>query len=329
MKIKRVIEEQLNKSVPDLAAKISEKADWENIKESGQKTAHIVSGGVRKKKFSRIGAAVAAVCCMIAVIALVPKEHPATSVGYSLILDVNPSIKFSVGADDLITAQTGLNEDGVILLCKSNFVGENVGIATEKVLCSIRDAGLLGSKEIRITTVDDKGNVNKKKQSEVTEIIQRIFDGEGIKINFLDKKQLDELEDYYEDKKIGEYEKQAILKLREELIVLVRQKMGEIDNLLEILKEYEKDEEEKIIGFAETSAADAIAAFVKKYKLKLEFKIASARYEDIYEFCEELRENKEELAEGLEEINKAGEEGDYAEIFEELIDLAKEELIKH
>lgn len=67
----------------------------------------------------------------------------------------------------------------------------------------------------------------------------------------------------------------------------------------------------------------------KKYKLKLEFKIASARYEDIYEFCEELRDNKEELAEGLEEINKAGEEGDYAEIFEELIDLAKEELIKH
>ena len=105
--------------------------------------------------------------------------------------------------------------------------------------------------------------------------------------------------------------------------------MEEIDNLLEILKEYEKDEEEKIIGFAETPAADALAAFVKKYKLKLEFKIASARYEDIYEFCEELRENKEELAEGLEEINKAGEEGDYAEIFEELIDLAKEELIKH
>lgn len=51
MKIKRVIEEQLNKSVPDLSAKISEKADWENIKESGQKTAHIVSGGVRKKSF--------------------------------------------------------------------------------------------------------------------------------------------------------------------------------------------------------------------------------------------------------------------------------------
>ena len=161
MKIKRVIEEQLNKSVPDLSAKISEKADWENIKESGQKTAHIVSGGVRKKKFSRICAAVAAVCCLIAVIALVPKEHPATSVGYSLILDVNPSIKFSVGADDLITAQTGLNEDGVILLCKSNFVGENVGIATEKVLCSIRDAGLLGSKEIRITTVDVTFIVNR------------------------------------------------------------------------------------------------------------------------------------------------------------------------
>ena len=58
MKIKRVIEEQLNKSVPDLSAKISEKADWENIKESGQKTAHTVSGGVRKKKFSRICAAV-------------------------------------------------------------------------------------------------------------------------------------------------------------------------------------------------------------------------------------------------------------------------------
>ena len=51
MKIKRVIEEQLNKSVPDLSAKISEKADWENIKESGQKTAHTVSGGVRKKSF--------------------------------------------------------------------------------------------------------------------------------------------------------------------------------------------------------------------------------------------------------------------------------------
>lgn len=43
--------------------------------------------------------------------------------------------------------------------------------------------------------------------------------------------------------------------------------MEEIDNLLEILKEYEKDEEEKIIGFAETYAADAIAAFVKSINL--------------------------------------------------------------
>ena len=327
MRIKKEIEKELNKSVPDLSDKIAAQTDWEKIKFESQKS----DANVKSKRYIRTFAAVAAaICCLIVGIAIFAKgDNAIVSSDYSLILDVNPSIKFSVNGDDMVTSQTGLNEDGVILLYKSNFVGENINLATEKVLSEMNNAGLISGKEIRITAVDKDGNVIEGKQSQVSEVIRKMFDGKDIKINFLDKKQLEEIEDYYEDRHISEYEKQAILELKEELLQLVNQKIAEIDELLSVLCEYEKDEDKKIEGFANSAAAEKLQAYSKKYKYKLEFNINKAKYEDVYELCEELRENKEELIEGLEDIEEAGEEGDYAEIFEELIDLAKEELIKH
>lgn len=45
---------------------------------------------------------------------------------YVVFIDVNPSVRLDVSGGDVVTAQKGMNKDGVVLLYKENLVGKNI-----------------------------------------------------------------------------------------------------------------------------------------------------------------------------------------------------------
>lgn len=45
---------------------------------------------------------------------------------YVVFIDVNPSVRLDVSGGDVVTAQKGMNKDGVVLLYQENLIGKNI-----------------------------------------------------------------------------------------------------------------------------------------------------------------------------------------------------------
>lgn len=43
-----------------------------------------------------------------------------------MFIDVNPSVRLDVSGGDVVTAQKGMNKDGVVLLYQENLIGKNI-----------------------------------------------------------------------------------------------------------------------------------------------------------------------------------------------------------
>lgn len=71
-------------------------------------------------------------------------------------VDINPSVKFSVGREGTVTKQYACNKDGAILLMKQNFVGLEITAAAAGVVGLASKLGYLGhGKKVRLRVLND------------------------------------------------------------------------------------------------------------------------------------------------------------------------------
>ena len=103
----------------------------------------------------------------------------------------------------------------------------------------------------------------------------------------LSDNEIDAIEDYYDNNNVGEYEKQMIEEFKAKLLLAIDKKIGRIDELLNTLKPWEKDERKvkKIDqNDAEKAALEAIKVYCADYKVNY-YEVAN---DEIAEFYEDL-----------------------------------------
>lgn len=322
---RKAIFKELSSAAPDVSENVKNAVDWGKVAAENTEKRNKHNPISFAYKF-----AMPAVCCILAVLTVVfafnafsnPPSMKASA--YEIIIDVNPSVKLSVDENDMVIAQEGLNEDGVILLYKKDFTARLASEATKEVIGAINSVGLLKNNAVKITAIDKKtGKILKEKRNAISQTIESFFGAEDFSTVFLTDKELDEIEDYYEKHKISEYEKTMISAFKEKLVVAVNQKIAEIADLATKLAPFDKKDKTVIENFP---YAENIKAFAEKYRLKLKFDYAAPRYKDIHELVDKLDDNREELEEALEDLTENPDDDDYADYLEDLLELVKEEL---
>lgn len=103
----------------------------------------------------------------------------------------------------------------------------------------------------------------------------------------LSDNEIDAIEDYYDNNNVGQYEIDMIKEFKDKLLRAIDKKIGDIDELLNTLKPWEKDER-KVKKLdqndAEKAALEAIKVYCADYKVNY-YEVAN---DEIAEFCEEL-----------------------------------------
>ena len=143
----------------------------------------------------------------------------------------------------------------------------------------------------------------------------------------LSDNEIDAIEDYYDNNNVGEYEKQMIEEVKAKLLLAIDKKIGDIDELLNTLKPWEKDERKvkKIDqNDAEKAALEAIKVYCADYKVNY-YEVAN---DEIAEFYEDLVEKKKDLHDCIDDINNPDGDDSYGEILSDLLEIVKEELFE-
>ena len=241
--------------------------------------------------------------------------------GYVVTIEVNPGVRFEVNASDVVTAQTGLNEDGVVLLYKENLVGKNIDEATAAVIEKMDAAGLIKG-NVKISVSDRKGKKLENKQNDVIGVIRRVLNDGNIETLILSDKELEDIEDYYEKHGVSEYEKEIIEKFRKKLLSEIEIKISGARNILALLEE-NKNSAAKLSTLDETVLKE-----VKEYCNKYKIKWNDIKDDEIREFYDDLTDKIEDLEEALDEIGKNKDEDDYGDMLEDLFEIVEEELFE-
>ncbi len=241
--------------------------------------------------------------------------------GYVVTIEVNPGVRFEVNASDVVTAQTGLNEDGVVLLYKENLVGKNIDEATAAVIEKMDAAGLIKG-NVKISVSDRKGKKLENKQNDVIGVIRRVLNDGNIETLILSDKELEDIEDYYEKHGVSEYEKEIIEKFREKLLSEIDIKISGARNILALLEE-NKNSAAKLSTLDETVLKE-----VKEYCNKYKIKWNEIKDDEIREFYKDLTDKIEDLEEARGEIGKNKDEDDYGDMLEDLFEIVEEELFE-
>lgn len=143
----------------------------------------------------------------------------------------------------------------------------------------------------------------------------------------LSDKDIDAIEDWYDTDNVGEYEKQMIDDFKKRLLDAIDKKIGDIDELLNTLKPWEKDER-KVKNLdqndAEKAALEAIKVYCADYKVNY-YEVAN---DEIAEYYGDLEKNKEKLQKSLKKINENDDDDSYGEILSDLLEIVKEELFE-
>lgn len=322
------IEKELKSNAPDLSEKISNGVNWNEIAAKNGKEK--VSGKGRFRL--RLGLSLSAAALVAAVIVPLSVYFsgrqpyvPAPVAVYDIVIDVNPNISFSVGENDIVTAQKGLNEDGVVFLHNRNYVGEKAGDATRAVIGDLKNKGVISSGSVvRLSVFDHKTReINDDAQSEIEKSLEGLL-GADVTTLFLSDEELDKIEDYYENHTAKENDKELIENFKNKVLKIASEKLSDIRSLLKTLGKYDgeeivlSDEDKKIL-----------LAFIEKYSAEQGFDPNGAiSRDDLEDFTEDLEEISEDIEEAIDEIAEKEKEGDVSELVEELVDLVKDCLWK-
>ena len=337
MKNKNKIINELYEKSPDIRERIRKDVDFSQFEKKNAPAAKS-SNGFKWATAVLSVALIAMIAVLAPIIAKTSKpgksgKTPGVSYAsdYVVFIDVNPSVRLDVSGGDVVTAQKGMNKDGVVLLYQENLVGKNIDEAATYLIEKMDEAGLVKDKgKVRISVADKKtGKRIDEKQRHALEVVNNLFQNKNKDVSamILSDNEIDAIEDYYDNNNVGEYEKQMIEEFKAKLLLAIDKKIGRIDELLKILKPWEKDER-KVKKLdqndAEKAALEAIKVYCADYKVNY-YEVAN---DEIAEFYEDLVEKKKDLQECIDDINNPDGDDSYGEILSDLLEIVKEELFE-
>ncbi len=337
MKNKNKIINELYEKSPDIRERIRKDVDFSQFEKKNAPAAKS-SNGFKWATAVLSVALIAMIAVLAPIIAKTSKpdksgKTPGVSYAsdYVVFIDVNPSVRLDVSGGDVVTAQKGMNKDGVVLLYKENLVGKNIDEAATYLIEKMDEAGLVKDKgEVRISVADKKtGKRIDEKQRHALEVVNNLFQNKNKDVSamILSDNEIDAIEDYYDNNNVGQYEIDMIKEFKDKLLRAIDKKIGRIDELLKILKPWEKDER-KVKKLdqndAEKAALEAIKVYCADYKVNY-YEVAN---DEIAEFYEDLVEKKKDLQECIDDINNPDGDDSYGEILSDLLEIVKEELFE-
>ena len=264
-----------------------------------------------------------------------PGKTPGVSYAsdYVVFIDVNPSVRLDVSGGDVVTAQKGMNKDGVVLLYQENLVGKNIDEAATYLIEKMDEAGLVKDKgKVRISVADKKtGKRIDEKQRHALEVVNNLFKNKNKDVSamILSDKDIDAIEDYYDNNNVGEYEKQMVEEFKDKLIVAINEKIRRIESLLGMLdKEGLSESERKVKTLDQTDKEKAALEAIKVYCADYKVNYHEVANDEIAEFYEDLLDKKKDLLECIDDIKNPDGDDSYGEILSDLLEIVKEELFE-
>lgn len=337
MKNKNKIINELYEKSPDVRERIRKDVDFSQFEKKNAPAAKSTNGFKWATAVLSV-ALIAMIAVLAPIIAKTSKpdksgKTPGVSYAsdYVVFIDVNPSVRLDVSGGDVVTAQKGMNKDGVVLLYKENLVGKNIDEAATYLIEKMDEAGLVKDKgKVRISVADKKtGKRIDEKQRHALDVVNNLFQNKNKDVSamILSDNEIDAIEDYYDNNNVGDYEKQMVEEFKAKLLLAIDKKIGRIDELLNILKPWEKDER-KVKNLdqndAEKAALEAIKVYCADYKVNY-YEVAN---DEIAEFYKDLVEKKKDLQECIDDINNPDGDDSYGEILSDLLEIVKEELFE-
>ena len=311
---KNNIKSEIRKKAPNLSSQIINRIDWQNVEKSNHKKVNFVT------KFVFSGACLL-VLLLSVVLPIALKHNSPTE--YAVTLEVNPCIKLVADKNDIVTKQIGLNEDGSIFLYKENLIGLNIDQASRIVIEKLNKFGFLTeTMSIKVTYLD--GKEYKSKQDLICKDLNNYLTEFGnFQLNMMDDDAFDEIENYYRDNNISEYEKNLFDNFRNKLFEICQIKIEDMESLLQNLNNanYVVDKDDQIENF---TLVNEMNAFGKKYNYKFDFNLECVTYHDIYGFAEELEDDIEDIQEALGDMLDGADEDDFADALDDFFDLVEE-----
>lgn len=339
MKNKNKIINELYEKSPDVRERIRKDVDFSQFEKKNAPAAKS-SNGFKWATAVLSVALIAMIAVLAPIIAKTSKpgksgKTPGVSYAsdYVVFIDVNPSVRLDVSGGDVVTAQKGMNKDGVVLLYQENLIGKNIDEAATYLIEKMDEAGLVKDKgKVRISVADKKtGKRIDEKQRHALEVVNNLFQNKNKDVSamILSDNEIDAIEDYYDNNNVGEYEKQMIEEFKAKLLLAIDKKIGDINKLCEMLNNAGLSESERKVKHldqndAEKAALEAIKVYCADYKVNYH-EVAN---DEIAEFCEELFDKKKDLQECIDDINNPDGDDSYGEILSDLLEIVKEELFE-
>lgn len=339
MKNKNKIINELYEKSPDVRERIRKDVDFSQFEKKNAPAAKSSNGF----KWATAVLSVALIA-MIAVLAPIiaktskPDKSPKTpgvsyASDYVVFIDVNPSVRLDVSGGDVVTAQKGMNKDGVVLLYQENLVGKNIDEAATYLIEKMDEAGLVKDKgKVRISVADKKtGKRIDEKQRHALEVVNNLFKNKNKDVSamILSDNDIDAIEDYYDNNNVGEYEKQMVDEFKAKLLLAIEKKIGKIENLLGMLdKEGLSESERKVKKLDQNDAEKAALEAIKVYCADYKVNYHEVANDEIAEFYDDLVDKRKDLLECIDDINNPDGDDSYGEILSDLLEIVKEELFE-
>lgn len=339
MKNKNKIINELYEKSPDVRERIKKDVDFSQFEKKNAPAAKS-SNGFKWATAVLSVALIAMIAVLAPIIAKTSKpgksgKTPGVSYAsdYVVFIDVNPSVRLDVSGGDVVTAQKGMNKDGVVLLYQENLVGKNIDEAATYLIEKMDEAGLVKDKgKVRISVADKKtGKRIDEKQRHALEVVNNLFKNKNKDVSamILSDKEIDAIEDYYDDNNVGEYEKQMVEEFKDKLIVAINEKIRRIESLLGMLdKEGLSESERKVKKLDQNDAEKAALEAIKVYCADYKVNYHEVANDEIAEFYNDLVEKKKDLLECIDDINNPDGDDSYGEILSDLLEIVKEELFE-
>lgn len=331
MKNKNKIINELYEKSPDVRERIRKDVDFSQFEKKNAPAAKS-SNGFKWATAVLSVALIAMIAVLAPIIAKTPKPKSYAS-DYVVFIDVNPSVRLDVSGGDVVTAQKGMNKDGVVLLYQENLVGKNIDEAATYLIEKMDEAGLVKDKgKVRISVADKKtGKRIDEKESHAKEVVNKLFQNKNKDVSamILSDDDIKKIEDWYDTDNVGQYEIDMIKEFREKLIVAINEKIGRIESLLDMLdKEGLSESERKVKKLDQSNTEKALLEAIKVYCADYKVNYYEVANDEIAEFYDDLDEKREKLLKCIKEINENDDDDDYGDILADLLEIVKEELFE-
>lgn len=331
MKNKNKIINELYEKSPDVRERIRKDVDFSQFEKKNAPAAKSSNGF--KWATAVLSVALIAMIAVLAPIIAKTSKPKSYASDYVVFIDVNPSVRLDVSGGDVVTAQKGMNEDGVVLLYQENLVGKNIDEAATYLIEKMDEAKLIKDKEVRISVADKKtGKRIDEKQSHAFEVVNNLFQNKNkdVSVRILSDNDIDAIEDYYDNNNVGQYEIDMIKEFKESLLRAIDKKIEDIDKLCEMLNNAGLSESERKVKKLENGTNEEKAIFnaIVRYCAYYKVNYHEVANDEIAEFYEDLVEKREDLLKCIKDINNPDGDDSYGEILSDLLEIVKEELFE-